>query len=135
MSDPEASASLTETLRSCYDTGLVVLYSLPAAIESIVLRVVTPEGDEPQDDGKYIVEFRHAETGELLEVLEEDENKSFDSESIRCVMDELAETYLRSVAGNWEAYIAQSGRCAPGETGGAAEGGEIERTVIREITS
>lgn len=134
MSDPEISASQTETLRSCYDTGLVVLYSLPAAMESIVLRVVTPEGDQPQDDGKYIVEFRHAETGKLLEVLEEDKNKRFNSESIHRVMDELAETYLLSVASNWEAYISQSGRCSPGETGGAAEGGEIEQTIIREIT-
>lgn len=134
MSDIEISTAQKEKLQSSYGIGLVTLYSLPAAMESIVLRVVSPEGGEPQEGGKYIVEFRHPETGEVQEILEEDEETSLDPKSISFVMDDLAEDYLRSVAADWEVYVAQSGRCDPNEASrNDFERAEVMRTVIREL--
>lgn len=110
MSEPETPASSKDTIRLSFNTGLVSLYSLPDAGESIILRVTSLEDGDPRDGEKYIVEFRHSETGEVQEVLEEDSSRLFDPQSIRRVMDDLAENYLQSIAEEWEAYVDKSGR-------------------------
>lgn len=132
MSDVAISASQMEALRSRYDSGIVALYWLKPALESIVLRVVSPSGCEPRDGEKYIVEFCNSETGKVQEILDEDECRRLNIKSIRHVMDDLADTYLRAVANDWEAYVAQSGRCAPHETlGNDAVSADVLQIVIR----
>lgn len=132
MSNVANSASRIEVLRSRYDSGIVTFYWLQSALESIVLRVVSLNGSEPRDDEKYIVEFCNADTGKVQEILEGDESRCFDKKSIRHIMDDLADAYLRSVANDWEAYTAQSGRCAPHETSGkVAVSADIQQVVIR----
>jgi hypothetical protein len=133
MSDIKIHVSkAAETLGERYHSGLVSLYSLPAALESIVLRVAAPDGGEPTEGEKYIVEFRSADSDSVIEELEEDETRRFYLDSIRNVMDELAEEYLLSIAGDWENYVQQSGRCLPGDGGPTVhERANIERLVIR----
>lgn len=132
MSDVALSASQIEALRSRYSTGFVTHYWLQSALESIMLRVVSPNGCEPLDGEKYIIEFCNSETGEVQEVLDEDESRRLDRKSIRHVMDDIADNYLRSVANEWEAYVAQSGRCAPDETpGNVSVSAAVLQTIIR----
>jgi hypothetical protein len=134
MNEFKASTSEMDLLQKTFTTGLVVFYSLPPTSEAIILRTVMPNGDEPQDGEKYIVEFCHPENSQVLEVLEEDDRRFFNSLTIQSEMDELAEDYLRTVVRDWEIYVAQSGRCAPDEiTANLAEDKDIERTIIRGI--
>jgi len=133
MNDIKTHASTTaEALMERHRSGLVTLYSLPAAQERVVLRIAAPNGGEPIEGEKYIAEFINADTGSVMEVLEEDEAQLLDMDSIRNVMDDLGETYLLSIAGDWENYVQQSGRCSP-EDGGPSvyERSDIEQLVIR----
>lgn len=133
MSDIKTHASITaEALRERHLSGLVTLYSLPAAQESVVLRIAAPNGGEPIEGEKYIVEFIDADTGSVIEVQEEDVTRLLDMDSIRNVMDDLGESYLLSIASAWENYVQQSGRCSP-EDGGPSvyERSDIEQLVIR----
>jgi len=134
MYEFKASTSEVDSLQKIFTTGLVVFYSLPSTSEAIILRAVMPNGDEPQDGGEFIVEFCHPKTYQVLEVLEENDRKHFNSLTIQSEMDELAEDYLRAAIRDWEIYVAQSGRCAPDEiTANLSEDKDIERTIIRGI--
>jgi phage terminase small subunit len=134
MNDFETSPEIKEAIRARLNEGVVVLYSLPIARESIVLRCVTAKGREPEEGDCFNVEFRDAKTNELLEVLEEEGARRFKSSTIMSVMDELAEDYLRTSATRWEMYVNQSGRCSPDEISrGAATSGNVEQVVIRGL--
>ena len=124
-------ANLAE-LMSRYRSGTVALYSLPSADEYVVLRAASLDGGEPLNGESYVVEFRDAETHEVLETMDAKEGERFDVSSILSVMDDVAEDYLRNAAHRWETYVAQSGRCGPEEcNSNVAAHGEIERTVIK----
>ena len=135
MNDFDPPSDIKEAIQAYYSEGVVVLYSLPKAGESIVLRVVTAQGHEPEEGHCFVVEFRDANTNELLEVLEDEENRLFDSLTIMSLMDELAEDYLRTTVGRWERYIHQSGRCSPDDVSwGASESETVEQAVIRGLS-
>ncbi len=85
--DLQMTVDTIESLRAHYDAGIVVLYSLTTAHECIVLRAVTTKQRDPERGRAYIVEFRDAKTSELLEVLEEEKDRLFDSSTIMSVMD------------------------------------------------
>ena len=87
MNDFETSPEIKEAIRARLNEGVVVLYSLPIARESIVLRCVTAKGREPEEGDCFNVEFRDAKTNELLEVLEEEGARRFKSSTIMSVMD------------------------------------------------
>lgn len=122
----------TAALKNRYLSGVVALYSLPSADEFVVLRATSPDGREPREGRSYIVEFRNAETHEVLETRDVKEGEVFEREDILSLMDDLAEDYLRDAVRRWESYVAQSGRCGPEECNpNVAAAGEVERTVIR----
>lgn len=122
----------TAALKNRYLSGVVVLYSLRTAGEFVVLRTASPDGGEPQEGRGYMVEFRDAETHEVLETRDTKDGEFPESGGILSLMDDLAEDYLRNGVRRWESYVAQSGRCAPEECNpNLAEAGEVERTVIR----
>lgn len=134
MNDFEMPSDLKDAIGTSYSEGIVVFYSLPKAQESIVLRVVTTQGQEPEEGVCFVVEFRDAKTNELLEVLEEEEGRRFNSSTIMSMMDELAEDYLRATLERWEMYVNQSGRCSPDEiSSGIQKSRHVEQVIIRGL--
>jgi len=66
-------------LRDRNPNGVVYFFALPISQEAIVLRAVSTDGRPLNDGAPYNVEFCHPTSGEVIESLEAEENRLYDS--------------------------------------------------------